>query len=87
MENNSLNRRSEKPSNDDILVYKIKKVPRVSQENVNGKNMLRKRFPTMMKRLAASSILTGVEYREPVSVSAGILALNYSRLFTSKKRF
>jgi len=34
----------------------------------------------MMKRLAAWNILTGVEYREPDSDSAGILALNY---FTS----
>ena len=38
-----------------------------------------------MKRLAAWNILTGVEYREPVSVSAGILALNYSRVFYKKE--
>ena len=54
-------------------------------KNVKGKNMLCKRFPTLMKRLAAWNILTGVEYREPVSVSAGILALNYSRVFYKKE--
>ena len=31
-----------------------------------------------MKRLATWNILTGAEYSEPVSVLAGILALNYS---------